>query len=649
MASPYSTGGGGSVLEHRYGAVLLSHLLIGDPIPELGADADPISIRFQDKISSPVDDLVAVGRTPDGAERWLSIGVRRAPKFTRSEAPTADLLVSYLRVVSANWEEVSAGRWRLGLAVASPNQAVQQIRELAVIARDQPDNAAFRTAVTTPGRISQDVRDRLTHFDALTKKAADKTKELPASIETAELSWRILHALWVRELRLEGVDETDASFTVARLRNIVPDGSVTAANDLFRALENLSRRYATSGAKVTETMLRQHLSGMRIQTTIIDWPFSSTPPTTQEKPKERPSNNSAAHGATEEGTEDAATDFTATLDGFPNAASSSHILAQFQSAAYALTERNDRTWRPALDTVELIGELYPKMRQRVINLFCTLLRCPTDSHDATFRKEVQAVLCRQLSGPLTLLGADRQGDQWTNLNLDLHGARLTDFQLEGAQIGKLDFPGAHLDGETSFSETIFVDHANFSNTTFAGQTYFARCQFNDGADFSGSSFLECSFGRSKFKGIANFGNSHHTQEASFRMILLNDTGIFDNANFCDGATFEGSDFRGDVRFVDTNFGPLGHFESVAFHQGVRFNRARATQFDFHEAVNLGGAIHSTNWPSGWMSFDMTCAAIVEDEHERKALVEPCTTCRHRSECRLAENAKQRLEEDFFGQ
>ena len=34
-SSSYSTRGGGVVLEHRYGALILSHLLTGDPVPEL--------------------------------------------------------------------------------------------------------------------------------------------------------------------------------------------------------------------------------------------------------------------------------------------------------------------------------------------------------------------------------------------------------------------------------------------------------------------------------------------------------------------------------------------------------------------------------------------------------------------------------------
>src|SRR5258707_7614719 len=91
-AAPYATGGGGTVLEHRYGAVLLCSLLTGDPISELGDDTVPISVRFQASAFSPVDDLVIVGHTPGDEERRVSIGVRRAPAPVNSGDASAHLL-----------------------------------------------------------------------------------------------------------------------------------------------------------------------------------------------------------------------------------------------------------------------------------------------------------------------------------------------------------------------------------------------------------------------------------------------------------------------------------------------------------------------------------------------------------------------------
>jgi hypothetical protein len=56
------------VLEHRYGATLLSCLLSGNPVPELGDDATLESVIFRASAISPVDDLVVAGRMPDAGE-----------------------------------------------------------------------------------------------------------------------------------------------------------------------------------------------------------------------------------------------------------------------------------------------------------------------------------------------------------------------------------------------------------------------------------------------------------------------------------------------------------------------------------------------------------------------------------------------------
>jgi hypothetical protein len=100
---PYASGGGGTVLEHLYGAVLLSSLLVGDPITELGDDATPLSVRFQGRRISPVDDLVLSGSARD-EERRVSIGVRRAPDVTTSDNKTARLLAAYVQLVAERWE-----------------------------------------------------------------------------------------------------------------------------------------------------------------------------------------------------------------------------------------------------------------------------------------------------------------------------------------------------------------------------------------------------------------------------------------------------------------------------------------------------------------------------------------------------------------
>lgn len=235
IVPPYSTGGGGTVLEHRYGAVLLAHLLCGDPVAELGDDVAPVQMIFQASAFSPVDDLVVSGRSADGNERRVSIGVRRDPGLVPSEEASVRLVSSYLQVVSEYWPEVAAGRWRLALAVASPNAAVQQVAALAVIAQAEPDESLFRAAVARSGRKA---RERLKHLDAVVNAAAVRAGVDTSSVSSSELTWRLLSALRLRELRLEGVDGADRTTAVARLRSVTRDDAPAARG---RSLQSSGR------------------------------------------------------------------------------------------------------------------------------------------------------------------------------------------------------------------------------------------------------------------------------------------------------------------------------------------------------------------------------------------------------------------------
>lgn len=262
-ASPYATGGGGTVLEHRFGAVLLACLLTADPVVGLGDDVDPIEVVFQASSFSPVDDLVAAGRGHDGRLRRLSIAVRRTPSLVPSSSASIALIRTFVRVTVEHWEEVRQGSWRLQLATASPNRDVQQLRQLAEIARSAPDNASFRTAAARPSGTSRPVRDRLVQLDRLVAHAADAIGDAAEGITPSELTWRVLSALRTRELRLEGVDMSDRTECVTRLRSATTEGTAQAADDLFGRLAELSDQYAPAGAVVSEASLRREL-GMHI-------------------------------------------------------------------------------------------------------------------------------------------------------------------------------------------------------------------------------------------------------------------------------------------------------------------------------------------------------------------------------------------------
>ncbi|MER7179124.1 ATP-binding protein [Streptomyces hyaluromycini] len=259
-SSPYSTGGGGVWIEHRYAATLVAAVLAEDPISELGDDVVPHSVRLQASYISPIDDVVVEGRTRDGLVRRVSIGVRRNPKLATSDEKSVPLVRSFLQVVTGHWDEVVAGRWRVALAVGISSTAVQQTDALARIARSVSSAAAFRTAVARPGAVKEPVRDRLRHLDALVVAAAKDQGDL-LQFEGEELTWRWLMALRVRQMRLEGVDESDRATAVSALRRIVADEATTVADDVFARLAERSGAWASSAADLDQMVVRRELSG----------------------------------------------------------------------------------------------------------------------------------------------------------------------------------------------------------------------------------------------------------------------------------------------------------------------------------------------------------------------------------------------------
>ncbi|MDT3446032.1 hypothetical protein [Pseudofrankia sp. BMG5.37] len=245
------------MLEHRYGALLLSGLLTGGPLPELGDDVTPQTIAFQASSFSPVDDIVISGITAAQEERRVSIGVRRDPSFVPSDRATVQLIASYLQMLDRHWPPIASGQWRLALAVASRNAHVGQIAELATFARDAASSDEFRDKLVL---VNKDVRQRLLYLDEVVA-AASETVPVEFDVTPGDLTWRLLSALRVREIRLEGVDETDRTHAIGQLRLSTASGTVAAADRLFSRLVELAGRYAPASATKNLATLYRDLSG----------------------------------------------------------------------------------------------------------------------------------------------------------------------------------------------------------------------------------------------------------------------------------------------------------------------------------------------------------------------------------------------------
>ncbi len=258
FASPYSTGGGGTTLEHAYGAMLLAELLLGHPIVGLGDDITPREVRFQQGATSAVDDLVVLGECPP-VSRTLYIGVRHDPTIAGGNTKFVTLLVDYLRMVLDRQEGLDHDRERLALAVAGPHTGAGEVAKLAFLARRQPDDVAFRRAVSAPRATNGKIKLRLKFLDeAVEAAAAEGGIPLTDAAARSALTWRLLKSLRIVELRLEGDEQADRTNVVSRLVSLAGDPAQAAA--VWRRLRELSEGYAQTAAVVTYEMLVRELS-----------------------------------------------------------------------------------------------------------------------------------------------------------------------------------------------------------------------------------------------------------------------------------------------------------------------------------------------------------------------------------------------------
>ncbi len=259
LSSPYSTGGGGTVLEHTYGAVLLTHVLTGASLHELGAPVTPTRLHFQAKSLCPVDDFVVAG-TDDAGEVHAAIAVRHAPALIPSQADSVSLIASFVDALLAKWDEINTGRWRLVLAAGDLCQPARELQTLTTAAASHPSNAAFREAIGRPMYTTQQVRNRLKQLDKIMVKV--KARPGTASpVEPGELTWRLLRRLYVRRLRLEPAEPHDRIDAVTRIIDHCAQRTNQSADRALSRIVELAGHYAPNAAVVDRPTLRGDLAG----------------------------------------------------------------------------------------------------------------------------------------------------------------------------------------------------------------------------------------------------------------------------------------------------------------------------------------------------------------------------------------------------
>lgn len=215
----------------------------------------------------------------------------------------------------------------------------------------------------------------------------------------------------------------------------------------------------------------------------------------------------------------------------------------------------------SLYALERLAQDAPGLRQTIVNVICAYLRMPytpprdqdrqekiraarrrardytpsrADSpatHDPLGERQVrltaQRILTNHLRSSTRAKRFQRQrasdGDSrhWPNMQLDLVGATLLDFDLSDCRAGDATFAGATFIGDAWFEGVIFTGYAWFAEATFTGDARFSKATFLEGAWFDRVTFSDAArFGEATFSGTARFGGTTGLEKADLRGALV---------------------------------------------------------------------------------------------------------------------------------
>lgn len=220
--------------------------------------------------------------------------------------------------------------------------------------------------------------------------------------------------------------------------------------------------------------------------------------------------------------------------------------------------------------LERLGQNHPEHRQTVVNVICAYLRMPfpapptaaasnrpiepspENSNVSTYlHEETQVRLTAQtiLADHLKPGAGKADGNRfWKNIDLNLTGATLINFDISQSEIESCRFEFAQFYGPARFRQAKFRGPAGFSDTKFSGQAWFNGAEFYKLVEFSSSEFM----------GMASFDRAYFKGETGFGFCCFHEIAGFSEAYFQDATWFGDAEFQGRVslngarRAVDEN-------------------------------------------------------------------------------------------------
>jgi DNA-binding CsgD family transcriptional regulator len=184
------------------------------------------------------------------------------------------------------------------------------------------------------------------------------------------------------------------------------------------------------------------------------------------------------------------------------------ITALYTAAAEHLGSDKAPVRLAGLYALERLAQDNPSQRQTIVNVLCAYLRMPfvvpdepppADAEAGLLADHTERVQEREVRVTAQRLLRDhlRSGDStnepvaafWPNIDLDLTGATLVDFDLDHCRVRAVAMQNVQFTGSTSFHETRFAGTASFRESRFADHASFENARFADRASFVDAQFL----------------------------------------------------------------------------------------------------------------------------------------------------------------
>ncbi|WP_161629638.1 pentapeptide repeat-containing protein [Saccharomonospora iraqiensis] len=244
-----------------------------------------------------------------------------------------------------------------------------------------------------------------------------------------------------------------------------------------------------------------------------------------------------------------------------------------------------------LYALERLAQNHENQRQTIVNVICAYLRMPytppfesdltdadatpeADRESSLREREVRIAAQRILR--TNMLVSENQASSsntWKDIDLDLTGATLIDFDMSDTEMRTANFNSATFVGNALFDRVKFASTANFSCAEFKQYARFLEAVFEgaayfDSAHISGNAW----FPYSSFYQIAHFHDAAFDEDALFESAHFMQPTLFSSAQFHGDAWFDSSKFEEDVWFRRSRFAKEASFPEVIFKRRAFFDR-----------------------------------------------------------------------------